>query len=55
MLKKKTCEILKKITEITVKNSVCDASPWYFYQDDEPEEARERFLKQEKEFVKNKC
>ncbi len=47
MLKEKLCNTLKGIAEETAKKSVNDASLWILYQDDEPEEARKRFLKQE--------
>ena len=48
MIKEKTCKLLKKISEETAKSTVNDASHWYFYQEDEPELIRQKFLKQEK-------
>ena len=51
MLKEKTCRFLKKIAEETAKKTVNEASHWYFYQDDEPEEARRMFLMQEEKSV----
>lgn len=47
MLKEKMCNVLKGVAEETAKKSVNDASLWIMYQDDEPEEARRMFLKQE--------
>ena len=47
MLKDKMCNLLKDLAEKAAKNTVNEASMWACYQEDEPAEARERFLKEE--------
>lgn len=48
MLKDSACKVLKRIAEETAKKTVNDASLWIMYQENEPEELRKKFLKQQK-------
>ncbi|MBP3620928.1 MAG: cyclic lactone autoinducer peptide [Lachnospiraceae bacterium] len=47
MLKDKMCNLLKDVAEKMAKSNVNEASAWMVYQDEEPAEARERFLAEE--------
>ena len=44
MLKEKLCKVMKNIAEESARVAVNEASSWFMYQEEEPEEVRKRFL-----------
>lgn len=47
MLKDKMCNLLKDVAEKTAKSAVNEASAWILHQEEEPVEARKRFLEKD--------
>jgi len=44
MLKEKLSNVLKSIAEESAKVASNDASSWLMYQDEEPDEVRQRYI-----------
>lgn len=46
MLKEKLSKVLKNIAEESARTSANEASSWFMYQEEEPEEVRKKFLEE---------
>ncbi len=43
-MKNKLAACLVKVGEVSIKNAVCSASPFSYFQPKEPQRAREKFV-----------
>lgn len=46
MLKEKMSKVLKNIAEESARIAANEASSWFMYQEEEPEEVRKKFLEE---------